>query len=278
MQREGNINQSNTPRISVVMGVYNSERTLRAAVESIISQSYRDWEFIICDDASSDSSLAILQEYAQQDNRIKVLHNEHNVGCNMVLNRCIKEAKGEYIAIMDSDDISHPSRLEKELNILANNPQYSIVGSALTHYDEEGDFMTFRYKERPDRKDLVHSIPHGHPSCLIRHKVLQEIEGYYTEKGMHRIEDYYMMARIYALGYRGYNLQEPLLRYRDDRNTYTHCRWRTRLNEWHTYNKAFNLLRLPAYLRIYLIRPLLVGMLPRPVYNYLHRRRGTSTK
>lgn len=275
---QSNKTHTSTPRISVVMGVYNSEKTVRAAIESIISQSYKNWEFIICDDKSSDSSFEIIQEYASQDSRIIALRNEKNVGCNIVLNRCIEQAKGEYIAIMDSDDISHPLRLEKELNILANNPQYSIVGSAQTHFDEKGDFMIFRFKERPDRKDLIHGIPHGHPSCMIRSKVMREIGGYYTEKGMHRIEDYYMMAQIYALGYRGYNLQEPLLRYRDGRCSYTHRTWRIRLNELHTYSRVFNLLRLRAPMRICLLRPLLVGLLPRPLYHFLHRRRGTTVK
>lgn len=273
-ESDKNCTQVNTPRVSVVMGIYNCETTLRAAIESIIGQSFTNWELIICDDASTDNSLAIAQSYTKQDKRIIVIHNSHNVGCNIVLNNCLAQAKGEYIAIMDSDDISHPLRLEKEVNILENNPQYTIVGSALTHFDEGGSFMTFHYKERPRPIDLVNGIPHGHPTCMIRHKALKEINGYYTEKGMERIEDYYMMARLYALGYRGYNLQEPLLQYCDDRKAYARRTWQTRLNEWHTYNKSHKLLHQPFFARLYLLRPLLVGLLPRPLYNYLHRRRG----
>lgn len=261
-----------TPHVSVVMGIYNCEKTLDKAIESIISQTYEDWELIMCDDSSTDSTYNIACEYARRDNRIKVLRNEKNVGCNIVLNRCIEEARGKYVAVMDSDDISLPKRLEKEVAILDKNPQYTIVGTAVIHFDEEGDFLQLPRTERPQPSSFVHSIPHAHPSCMVRRNAIMEIGCYYTEKGMYRIEDYYMMARLYAQGYRGYNLQEPLVRYCDDSQAFLRRRWQVRLNEVHTYGKAFKLLKLPFYYYFMLLRPIFVGLLPRPIYNYLHRR------
>lgn len=260
------------PHVTVVMGMYNCAATLQRAVESIINQTYSDWELIMCDDASTDDTYHIACQLAERDSRIKVLRNTQNIGCNVVMNRCIEAAQGEYIAVMDSDDISLPQRLEREVDILDNNPQYAIVSTGVIFFNEEGDFRTIMGKEIPQPIDLAHSIPHSHPACMVRREALMKIGGYYTEKGMHRIEDYYMMARLYACGYRGYNLQEVLFRYYDNREAYARRTWQVRLNEAHTYCKAMKLLKLPIYTRLYLLRPFLVGMLPLPLYDYLHRR------
>ena len=267
-----NITSNGTPRVTVVMGLYNCESTLQQAVESIINQTYRDWELIMCDDASTDGTYQLACRLAEKDTRIKVLQNRQNMGCNMVLNRCIEAAQGEYIAVMDSDDESLPTRLEKEVAVLDNNRQYAIVGTATIHYDTEGDFMVHRPKEIPQPIDIARSIPHSHPCCMIRRKALLEIGGYCTEKKMYRIEDYYMMARLYARGYRGYNLQEALYRYNDNHEAYRRRLWQTRINEVYTYNRAITILRLPMYARLYTLRSLLVGLLPYPIYKFLHCR------
>lgn len=271
-RERGNKECNTAPRVSVVMGVYNCEMTLKRAIESVISQTYENWELIMCDDASTDHSYSIACEYAERDKRIRVLHNDKNVGCNVVLNRCIEEAQGEYIAVMDSDDISLPLRLEKEVAILDKNPQYTMVGAATIHFDEKGDFLNLPRTERPQPSDFMHGIPHAHPSCMVRRSAIMEIGCYHTEKGMHRVEDYYMMACLYARGYRGYNLQEALLRYCDDSNACMRRTWQIRLNEVCTYAKAFKMLKLPFYSYFMLLRPIIVGLLPRPIYNYLHRR------
>lgn len=267
-----NTTHKHTPRVTVVMGMYNCEATLQRAVESIINQTFVDWELIMCDDASTDNTYQLACQLAQKDRRIKVLRNTQNVGCNIVMNRCIEIAQGEYIAVMDSDDISLPYRLEREVEVLDNNPQYAIVSGGAIHFDEEGDFRILIHKEIPQPIDLARCIPHCHPACMIRREAIMKIGGYYTEKGMHRIEDYYMMARLYACGYRGYNLQEAVLRYCDNREAYARRTWQVRLNEVHTYTKAIKLLKLPLYTRLYTLRPILVGLTPAPLYNLLHRR------
>lgn len=267
-------NQDNriTPTVTVVMGVYNNASSLRRAVESIMHQTYREWEMIICDDASTDNSYEIACQLAQEDSRITVLRNEKNIGCNLVLNRCIEQARGQYIAIMDSDDVSLATRIEKEVDILDKNPQYAIVGTATTHFNKESDFMTMRYKERPRPSDFAFGIPHAHPTCMIRRKALMEIGLYKQDKNMYRVEDYYMMVLLYARGYRGYNIQEVLFRYRDDENSFVNRKWKNRCNEIYTYYHAFRKLRLPFWYYVKLLRPVLVAMLPRPLYNFLHRR------
>ena len=105
------------PKISVIMGVYNNKNfdLLEKSVESIITQTFTDWEFIICNDGSVNETLPQLDKIAAKDSRIKVLSYSQNKGLNYALNECLQCAKGEYIARQDDDDISKPERLEKEM-------------------------------------------------------------------------------------------------------------------------------------------------------------------
>ena len=107
------------PKLSVLMGIYNEKRKeqVELAISSILNQSYRDFEFIICDDGSTKEFFLWLQEYCKTDERIRLIRNEKNAGLAVALNRCLTEAKGEYIARMDADDISLPDRFEKQINI-----------------------------------------------------------------------------------------------------------------------------------------------------------------
>ncbi len=261
------------PRVSVVMGMYNCADTLHRAIASILNQSYQDWELILCDDASTDDTYSVALEFVRKERRIVLLRNEHNAGCNIVLNRCIEAASGAYIAIMDSDDIALPDRIAKEAAVLDTHPEYAVVGSAAIHFDEQGDFLVSYKKEMPSPMYFTRGIPHIHPTCMVRREALLAIGGYVTDEYMKRVEDYFMMARLYASGYKGFNLQEPLLRFCDDTRSYARRTWRNRLNEVHTFNRSFTLLRLPFYSRLALFRPLLVGLLPAPLYNYLHCRK-----
>ena len=103
-------------KISVIMSVYNSEATLRESIDSILAQTYPDWEFIICNDASTDGTQAILEEYAEKDpERFILLKNEENKRLAFSLNRCLEKATGFYVARMDGDDISLPERFEKQV-------------------------------------------------------------------------------------------------------------------------------------------------------------------
>ena len=126
------------PRVSIIMGVYNGFKRMDRSIQSIIEQTYKDWEFIICDDGSSDDSYKKLQEYATKDNRIVVIKNVQNAGLAQTLNNCLKEVKGEYVARMDDDDYSDPYRLEKEVAFLDIHPEYAIVATGRNMMDEEG--------------------------------------------------------------------------------------------------------------------------------------------
>ena len=260
------------PHVSVVMGIYNCAHTLPKAIESILNQTYDKWELILCDDCSTDNTYSVAQEYAQKDSRIKLLRNTENTGCNIVLNRCIAAAKGLYIAILDSDDESLPCRLAREAAFLDTHPQYALVACAATFFDEQGDFGILRKKETPCIKDFAYSIPHLHATCMIRRDALTAIGCYGSHPHMKRVEDYYMLARLYAAGYRGYNLPETLYRICDNAASYKRRTWHNRMNEVYTFRAAHKLLRLPFYSRIALLRPILVGIMPNAIYHLLHRK------
>ena len=127
-----------SPLVSVIMSVYNGEKYLSKAIESILNQSYRNFEFIIVDDASTDSSLEIINEYLKIDNRIIILSNNVNIGLGSSLNKAIQFSSGEFIARMDSDDISIPDRLEKQINYLLEHKNIHILGGDQIIIDERG--------------------------------------------------------------------------------------------------------------------------------------------
>ena len=127
------------PKISVIMGIYNCEKTLDESIESIINQTYRNWELIMCDDASSDNTLSIARRYESlYPKKIKVIENKRNLSLAPTLNRCLEFATGKYIARQDADDISLNNRLEIQLNFLEDNKGYDLVGSQMISFNENG--------------------------------------------------------------------------------------------------------------------------------------------
>ena len=132
------MSSSSKPIISVVMTVYNGEPFLEEAVKGILGQTFSDFEFLIVDDASTDNSLAMIRAHAKKDARIKVIANEKNIGLTRSLIRAIETTEGEYIARQDSDDISLPQRLEKQLAFLEQDQAYGAVGTNASKIDESG--------------------------------------------------------------------------------------------------------------------------------------------
>lgn len=130
------ITENRPPKVSVVMAVYNGQRFVREAIDSILSQTFSDFEFIIVDDASSDRTPRILDGY--QDPRIILVHNPANSGPAISRNKAFGRARGDYVAIQDSDDISLPSRIEKQTKILDENPKAAFAYSAYVKIDQDG--------------------------------------------------------------------------------------------------------------------------------------------
>jgi glycosyltransferase EpsE len=266
------------PKISVIMGVYNCEITLASAIESLYGQTYRDFELIMCDDGSKDNTYEIAKQYADKYDNIVLLKNETNKGLNFTLNHCLKYVKGLYIARQDGDDISLPDRFEKEVKALESNPDIAIVSCSLIHFNENGDFKISRNKEYPQKVDFVKSTQFWHACSMIHKSVVDEVEGYTESDRLLRVEDYHLWCKIYARGYKGYNIQEPLYKWRDDNDAYKRRTFKNRINEMYVRFIGFKMLKLPFYCYIFCLRPMITYLLPRRIYNYFHNGRNTANK
>lgn len=266
----------NYPEISIIMGIYNCESTLNEAVASIKNQTVQNWELIMCDDGSSDRTYEIAENLQRADKRIVLLKNEHNLGLNITLNNCLKKARGAYIARMDGDDRCRFDRFEKELNILRLHPDTSIVSSDMEFFDNTGIWGKISHPAEPKTKDFVRESPFCHAACMVRREAYNIVGGYTVANRLMRVEDYHLWIKMYAAGFRGKNIHEPLYQMRDDRNAYRRRSFRNRINESYVKCIAIRTFKLPFYNYIYALRPLIVGMMPERIYDVLHRRRLKS--
>lgn len=218
------------PAVSVIMGIYNGEKYMKRAIESILQQSFEDFELIICNDASTDGTEEILNMFAQKDGRIKVIKNKRNRRLAASLNACIRKASGEYIARMDDDDVSLPERLERQVAFLKAHEEYALVGAGAERFDENGAWGTLMCREKPTLEQCFEKVQFIHPTTMIRRHVLEQVGGYSERRENYRTEDYDLWCRIYEKGYRGYNLQEVLLKYYESENSIKRRKKRHRLD------------------------------------------------
>ena len=198
------------PKISVIMPVYNGEKYLREAIDSILTQTYADFEFLIIDDGSTDASPQIVRSY--NDLRIRFYQNERNMGVAATLNRGLDLASGEYIARMDADDISLPQRFVRQIAYFDRHPEYGICGSNIRIFSGGQDERVAVYSERDAhiRADMMFNSAFAHPSVMLRTTAL---DGIRYDCVYEKAEDYELWYRLLSRT-KGYNIQEPLLRYR----------------------------------------------------------------
>ena len=262
------------PKISVAMGIFNVEETLGEALDSLLNQTYQDFDIVLCDDGSSDKSLQIAKEYQNRfPNRIIVLQNEKNMGLNYTLNHCLEHCSGEYVARMDGDDLCDETRFEKQVAFLDFHPEYAFVSSPMKYFDENGYWGESHEIECPVAMDFIYGIPFSHAPVMVRKEVYDAVGGYSVDEKLLRVEDYNLYMKMYAKGYKGYNLQEPLYSMRDGRDAISRRKFKFRLNEAYAKRLAVKELGLPKWAYIYSFRPIIVGLLPLPIYKFLHKKR-----
>lgn len=203
-----------TPRVSVVMPVYNAEAYLTEAVESVLNQTFRDFELLAVDDASTDRSPEILAAFARQDPRVRVLRNPRNLMISRTLNAGLEQAQGEYLARMDADDVSLPDRLAKQAAYLDAHPRAGIVGGSMLITDASGRPIGERHYHLTDaaiRRHLFRYSPFSHPLVMMRTALVRQAGGYLPDYDY--AEDYELYFRLGRLAEFG-NLPDFLLRYR----------------------------------------------------------------
>lgn len=261
-------------KISVIMGVFNpyEQESLYEAVNSIIHQTFEEWEMILYDDGSEEEYAGMIQEAASCDERIIYIRNEKNHGLAYALNCCIEAAAGEFIARMDADDISRPDRLQKLYDFLKTHSEYQWVGSNSELFDENGIWGEEKVREIPQREDFLRYSPYIHPAVLFRREILIEMNGYKVSELTRRCEDYELFMRLHQNGYRGYNLQENLLLYREGVKAYQKRKYRNRIREmWVRYQGFKNLDILNIKTIPYVIKPLATGLIPPRFLQYIKK-------
>jgi len=199
-------------KISVIMATYNSEKFLNESIQSILSQTFRDFEFIIIDDCSTDYSLKIIKNYSHRDKRIFLIKNKLNLGRAKARNKGLKIADGEYIAILDSDDITLPERLEKQYNFLEKNKNIFLVGGGAYNIDEKGNIKSIK---RPlTDQDLIKETLY-HKNCIYHSTIMfkNEKNNFYRKK-FYYSQDYDFYLRMLSKGKRLINIPDLLIKYR----------------------------------------------------------------
>lgn len=260
--------------ISVIMGIYNCAVTLPEAINSIVNQTYSDWQLIMCDDGSTDETYEIANSYVNcYPDKMILIKNERNQGLGVALNHCLAVATGSYVARMDGDDISKPKRFEKELLFLKEHPEYSIVSCNMVLFDEAGEWGVTHSKKVPKASDLAVGTPHCHAASMAKKECFDTVHGYSTEKRFLRVEDRNLWYKMYTAGYRGANIEEPLYCMRDNRNAAKRRKMRYRINGARVGLDVVKEFKLgPSYF-IRALKPILLGLLPQPIYRLLHRAR-----
>ncbi|MEB6680152.1 glycosyltransferase family 2 protein [Acinetobacter lwoffii] len=204
--------------ISIGIPIYNAENYLTDAVKSVLAQTYPYWELILVDDGSTDNSLKIAQDFAAKDNRIRVISDGTNKKLPARLNQIIREAKYDYIARMDADDVMHPQRLEKQFSFLEDNIKYDLVSSGLISIDSQNIVKGFRCVSQlyDNFSNPSYSYPIVHPSVMARKSWY--LRNQYSEK-YPRAEDFELWTR--AIANKDFNmmvLSDLLLYYREEGN------------------------------------------------------------
>ncbi len=198
----------NTPMISVVMPVYNGEKYLREAIDSILNQTYTDFEFIILNDGSTDRTEEIILSYS--DPRIVYVNNEKNLQIVKTLNKGIGLAKGEYVARMDADDISLPERFEKQIALMISRPDIDVCGTWYKTFGEKGYLQKLPTQDEQIKVDLLFYTSLAHPSVMMKKSIFDQHK--YPEN-FPKAEDYALWIGL-AGKFKFANIPESLLHYR----------------------------------------------------------------
>ena len=263
----------NNPLVSVIIPAYNAEKYVAEAINSILSQTYKNIEVVIIDDASTDGTLKIIQKYQLKDERIRLYSNEKNMGIGANRARGIKLAKGEYICWQDADDISLPNRIASQVSYLQGHPDVGVVGGFIQFFDETGDGVIRRYEENDTalRSKIFRYNPIAQPASMFRSDVYRNVGTYNPDYVVS--EDLEMLFRA-GTKYHFANIQEVVLKYRQTMNSLTRSSLRnmekaalslrmlySKNSEYHftvldaLYNIAQHIsMILPLNLRMYIFR------------------------
>ena len=248
--------------VSIITPVYLSERYISGAIESVIAQTYQDWELIVIDDGSPDLSPQIVKSYVSQDPRIKLIQLSENRGPAVARNLGIQSAQGRYIAFLDSDDLWYPNKLERQIDFMKEH-NLSLICSTYTTIDEYGEFINTReVKATLCYQDMIKSNHIGNLTGMYDSAHLGKV---YMEEMGH--EDYTLWLKVMKRVGSTMTISEPLASYRISHRSISSHKIRALRWQWQIYRHylELNTLQSTYYLSFY-------------VYHALRKRRGTYLK
>lgn len=266
-------------KVSVIMSVYNPRifSHLEEAVESVRRQTWENWELLLYNDGSDTEYRDRIRELAGRDRRIRYLEGKTNRGIAFGLNRCIRLAEGEFIARMDGDDISLPERFERQISFLEQHPEYDFAGCCAFLISGEKVWGRRRMPERPEKEDFLAYSPFIHPSVMFRREVFEKYGNYSLSGRMLRCEDYELFMRLYISGSYGYNLQEELFCYREDRDSFRRRKLRFRIDETRLRMRCFGRMGLGGIKgQLYRYRPLAAAVIPPVLCSRIKQYQGAE--
>lgn len=251
-------------KVSFNMGTRNGSTKLHVVLGSILNQTFQDFEIVICDDASTDDTLEILNEYKESyPDKFVILHNEKCLTVAGAVNRCIEVSKGEYIARIDDDDYCYPERLEKQVKFLDDNKDIDCVGSYMNVYDGNQVTGVRKIEIKPTIETLINgSYTFHNPTILIRTSVMRELNGYDNSEKYRRCEDLEFFYRFFENGYKGYNLDIPLLRYQENSLDYKRRKTPNIVKMVKVRKEYRKKLKYPFYKDFVYLKPLVFSLLP----------------
>jgi len=261
-----------TPEISVIMGVYNGDAYLEKAIVSIQEQSFENWEFVICDDCSTDKTPSILKSFSDRDSRIKIITNDRNEGLGESLNRCIDLAKGFYIARQDADDFSCKERFERQLAYIKKNDVDVIgTGTYLIDNDDNSWGISPPSESCSNLNHWLWGTQIIHPTVLMKKSLFYDI-GKYDPRAI-RVEDYDLWLRMFKSGVRFKNMIEILYYYRRTINDYSRKKASDRVKEFKYRYRNYKQFNFPIISYLYLLKTILMIFIPKFLIYMLHRWR-----
>lgn len=248
-----NIKQS---LVSIIMAAYNAEKTIASSIESVISQSYKDWELIIINDCSNDRTIDIISRYAEQDNRIRIVNNTCNMGASRTRKAGLEQAKGEWIAILDSDDLWEQDKLRRQLYV-AKKMDAKLVFTGSAFIDDNNEILNWQLhvpKTISYREILKQNLV-SNSSVLVKKDLYEK---YYVVGDNNMHEDFAIWLQILRTGVIAYGIDKPLLIYRVSRKSKSGNKIKAARMNWNAYRYVgLNVIEAIYYMIWYTIKGVL---------------------
>lgn len=258
-------------KISVIMAVYNCERTIEKAVNSILAQTYTDWVMIICDDGSTDGTWNVLEQYkAEYPGKFVLIKNDRNRQLPYSLNHCLKYVNTELVARMDGDDWSSPDRFEKQVAFLREHPEYDLVGTGVSVSDGQKQLASIIKTPMPTKKTMLRQNAFSHATIMTYKRVYEELGGYSLDPTVLRVEDVDLWCRFLAKGFKGYNLPDELYTVLEDESAVKRRTLRARINSAKTRCRGYRLMGFRGLVCYQPYLAILKVFVPARLYQIIH--------